>query len=196
MPVKRRVAKRIVGDVDAVFWAYLTDDPELAAEQPDGMSFFFCDWLNAAVGARPQMLDYWQHHGADITEQWAEDRPGTRPRCWWAFTAPRAPATPALPLKRVQTGGSGVPMDYTGQHPGNFPHLVVRFGLPTEWAREPSRGAPAIFESEAAYLLRHGLFLPGEQARLSGAAFKPVVVADGPPTWFLPRRPPDGGACG
>jgi hypothetical protein len=38
-------------------------------------------------------------------------------------------------------------------------------------------GDPPVFESQASYLERHGLFLPGERKRLKKEDFEPEVVA-------------------
>ena len=49
---------------------------------------------------------------------------------------------------------------------------------------EPFRGVaidpadPPVFESQAAYLKRHGLFLRGEERRLPVDAFEPEVVVE------------------
>ena len=40
----------------------------------------------------------------------------------------------------------------------------------------PSPSDSPIFESQAAYLKRHGLFLPGEERRVAKAAFIPEKI--------------------
>ncbi|MGO4564807.1 hypothetical protein AB4Z52_07000 [Rhizobium sp. 2YAF20] len=37
-------------------------------------------------------------------------------------------------------------------------------------------GVPAVYESQAAYLERRGLFLPGERKRISAADLEPEVL--------------------
>jgi hypothetical protein len=48
-------------------------------------------------------------------------------------------------------------------------------GLPMGW-EFLRKEAPPIFESEAAYLKRFGLFMPGEERRLPADAFEPVAL--------------------
>lgn len=55
--------------------------------------------------------------------------------------------------------------------------LHYEFGIPTLWEDAPHDPAkPALFESQAAYLDRHGLFLPGERKRLKAADFEPEAA--------------------
>jgi hypothetical protein len=64
---------------------------------------------------------------------------------------------------------------------------------------------PPRFEGEASYLQRHGLFLPGEAARLTPTAFEPEVLAAGDDDdarrpyiqgKSAPRRPAETGCLG
>ena len=48
-----------------------------------------------------------------------------------------------------------------------------RFGAPLRWERDD---VPRLIEFEAAYLKRHGLFLPGEEKRLEAADFEPEAI--------------------
>jgi hypothetical protein len=102
-------------------------------------------------------------------------RPGTRPSCCWRFDAPEPdliagtdPEMQAFIYQRKRLGGKGTPSvgaslalgvpEYTGWKIclGRTEPVCTRF--------DPND--PPQFESEAAYLERHGLLLPGERRRL------------------------------
>lgn len=57
------------------------------------------------------------------------------------------------------------------------PHWPL--GIPTPWETIDADDPPR-FESQAAYLKRDGLFLPGEEERLTAADFEPEVVDEQP----------------
>jgi hypothetical protein len=116
-----------------------------------------------------------------IVEEWIADHPGTRPTCWWKFEAPGP---------RVRCGGIGTP-----SHERLANVLWLHLGVPRDWINDgilatyvrlgSDLGVPAIdpcnppvFESQATFLDRHGLLLPGERRRLSAADFKPERITD------------------
>lgn len=149
------------------------------------------------------LAEAWAEYGAEIVERWAVDHPGTRPTCWWRFTAPKltpehpivqadALAWPALladlPAPRLRLGGTGTP-DYERLA------IVPEFqrGLPVRWITDDLLrtyeliGSPLdvpaydpldrpVYESEPANLRRLDLLLPGEAARLPADAFDPEAV--------------------
>jgi hypothetical protein len=121
--------------------------------------------------------------GEQIVADWAQDNPGTRPLAWWRFDAPE-------PRKRL--GGIG-----TAEHEVLATALWLIRGIPASWlgawmaenCRQASarRGEvfegvpidpkfPPLYESEAAYLKRLDLLLPGEEKRLDLADFEPEAV--------------------
>jgi hypothetical protein len=135
MPVKRRVAKSRAraDDLSETAWALLTDQPPPDPPEAGGWEVFVLEGPGRGADAwGPTLEDLWAAHGAEITVDWAAERPGTRPSCWWRWTAPRA-------------------------------------ALGTRWGRYE-------FESQASYLRRHSLFLPGEERRLKAADFAPEAV--------------------
>jgi hypothetical protein len=139
MPVRRRPDHQRADRVPKAVRCAMTDQP-----LPDGTTPWLRWYLGKALlgmdaGGRPSevpmpLRDYWREHSAGILADWAEDHAGTRPRCWWTFTAPRDPAG-------CPAGSSVLP------------------------AAPLHRG-----ETEGAYLIRHGLLLPGEMARLEAGA--------------------------
>lgn len=68
-------------------WAFLNDEPYKRG-------FDTLD-LEHGDAARP----LWEQYGDEITKRWIKDHPGTRPSCWWRYTAPKpigfAPPEPA-----------------------------------------------------------------------------------------------------
>ena len=108
------------------------------------------------------MRSLWEQSRDAILAGWIRKRPGTRPTAWWLYDAPRGPgrnrAEPRLQLSGI---GRSFGTDATG--------------MPTGWySADPAE--PPTFESQAAYLDRHALLVPGERRRLRVADFAPVAV--------------------
>jgi hypothetical protein len=101
--------------------------------------------------------ELWAANRDDVLREWIRDYPGTRPYAWWQHDAPE-------PRRRI--GGSGLVR--------NERHA---YGLPTDadW-RVVDPNNPPSFESQAAYLDRHGLLSDAEHRRLTPADFEPVTV--------------------
>ena len=113
----------------------------------------------------------WAQIRDDLIARWAEERPGRRPRAWWRFDAKEM---------RQRLGGKGdaILEALPSQE-------VYHVGIPIRW-RQPGYVGPAgtpvdpkdppIFESEAEYLRRLDLLLPGELERLTPDDFTPEFV--------------------
>jgi hypothetical protein len=159
---------RSEAEIDEVSWRFLCD-----ACTPED----YKDWLTLTLeydekefavvepptGKRTSEL--WAEFGGDVVAWWIKDRPGTRPWCWWKYSAPE-------PRKRV--GGVGT-VD------GN-PEYLPDFRLPRAdafVAVDPSD--PPSFESQAAYLKRLKVLLPGEEKRLTRHDFAPEAIEPKPP---------------
>jgi hypothetical protein len=66
----------------------------------------------------------------------------------------------------------GIPVDWiTGEDLRVWPKLIAEPYDPAD---------PPLFEAQAEYLRRHGMFLPGERRRLRAADFEPEAVPLGP----------------
>lgn len=103
----------------------------------------------------------WREHAGRILAEHVKEAPGTRPARWWTYDAPE-------PRKRL--GGIGTMLsECTAQLP------VLEFGIELYW-RDVDPNDPPGFESEAAYLARLGLLLPGERDRLGPDAFEVEIV--------------------
>jgi hypothetical protein len=117
------------------------------------------------------LRDVWHEHAEAILAHHVKRRPGTRPARWWQFDAPE-------PRRRL--GGTGTPLHECSAYVAPF-----TYGIPDGWRRHGdyfTEGMPIDpddpprFESEAKYLLRLGLLLPGERERLCPRDFWPELV--------------------
>ena len=152
----------------------------------------------------------WAEHGERVVSDYVEQYPGTRPRRWWQYEAPRSPigTYPSryydgkLSEPRKRLGGVGTPM-----HECLSCVPCFEYGLPVIWLTQdlaslyrgtakdihgepifpeyfsrPFDGVaidendPPQYESQAAYLKRHGLFLIGEAKRLSKRDFEQETI--------------------
>ena len=112
----------------------------------------------------------WGRVRDEILAGWIEEWPGSRPLHWWRFES-------SEPRRRV--GGVGQPAHEVSAHVEAY-----EFGLPTMWVQQGDslRGVPIDpedpprFESEATYLERLGLLLPGEFEPLTEADFEPETI--------------------
>ena len=106
-------------------------------------------WFKDATPRRPALVFFmqegelqkaWDARRDDVLAEWAQTNPGTRPAHWWLFDAPEM-------RRRV----SGKPCH---EALANAPAFSL--GI-------PARFDPTDFESQAAFLERHKLLLPGEE---------------------------------
>ena len=134
-------------------------------------------WLRGEpAGAFPyltrNLAEIWAAHAERVVSEHIARWPGSRPRRWWQYSV-REP--------RMRLGGIGDTMPDAGM--AHAPHF--EFGLPTAWRRLGdgfTKGTPVDpadpprFESEASYLLRLGLLLPGEREQLKPMHFRSVRI--------------------
>jgi hypothetical protein len=141
---------------------------------------------------RDELATLWEAHSERILAEHVTNCPGTRPARFWQYEA-------VEPRQRL--GGTGTPAsDVLAYKP------AFRYGLPAVWITQRDvkyyggtavdiHGAPVgdlypsnftgvaidpndppTFESQAAYLKRHGLFLAGEERRLRKANWEAESV--------------------
>jgi hypothetical protein len=133
---------------------WFLDERERAKQlDPAGGWWFFC--------YRGGEQKAWGELREQILGEWIAKHPGTRPRAFWVYDAPRSASDPDEPEQRRQVGGAGRPAC-----------AGSGFGLPLGW-EDFDASNPPVFESEASYLERHGLLSAEEKRR---ADFSPVVV--------------------
>jgi len=109
---------------------------------------------------RPEALRAaWESIAEEICDHWQADFPGTRPPCWWTYSAPEQ--------SRRQLSGGG--------QPAWIEFAMVPFfhcGLPQAWdGFKPDD--PPTFESQASFLQRHGLLAKHEASK---ADFRPEAM--------------------
>ena len=137
----------------------------------DDFELFLLD----SLGDKPysQLRELWDDVGAAVVATFANLNPGKRPKAFWRLEAPEM---------RRRLGGRGAPESDVLACVPTFAR-----GIPTDWDEDGfDRYDPPTFESEATYLRRLKLLLPGELRRLKAADFDPEVVAS-PREDLLPR---------
>jgi hypothetical protein len=152
MPRSRRARRGRLVAVPGVLWRYLADlqDPG-DEEDPAFLDFYF--FHDPAPEA-----ELWAELGAAATAAHARVYPRWRPRLWWRYDVPGAPFP-----ERQQVGGSGWPSAGSNGY-GKYFYCGI----------DPAD--PPMVESQAAFFLRHGLLLPGEQ--VPPEEFEPEVATD------------------
>ena len=185
-------------------WAMLNDLPVPADDGAGGWERFCLNYGGCLT--TPSLQELWAEMGEGIVADWVAECPGTRPSCWWQWSAPRADeyqnVRGGLPLPRQRLGGIGTPKSEV---------LCIvptlHLGLPVSWVSAweadyyngraldihgnrigsdykegdfegvpPDPNDPPRYESEASYLKHHDLLLPGERKRLTARDFQPECV--------------------
>ena len=156
-------------------WNYLCDIPY---EDLDSETKFAIILLEAGDGEA--LREVWGRARGEVLGAWLKDHPGTRPAVFWRFDTPHQPLGThdgcfydgKLPQPRKQISGAGCPAWAVMAHVPAY-----SLGLPTLWAGyEPSN--PPVFESQAAYLRRHGLLAVSEKRILTPADFAATEELD------------------
>lgn len=132
----------------------------------------------AFTGEKETVLSAWEDLREELLPGWILEHPGTRPWGWWKHDAPKAKA-PEIPKwhlsemvePRKQLGGTGAPS--WEKYPAILPYYTR--AIPDSWEGIDPDDPPSV-ESEAAYLRRHKMFLPGEEKRIPVDAFEPEAV--------------------
>jgi hypothetical protein len=177
VPVKRRLPK-------TKLHPEVTPEAALWARDEEGS----CLWPYVTSDEAKRAT--WNFLRDEVVREHVAEWPGTRPIRWWQYDS--SPDEP-----RLRLGGVGT----TWHQYHSRPEVLYR-GRPTEWftadtiagyvrSGSPLRPAavavdpdnPPLFESEASYLKRLGLFLKGEAKRLEPEDFEPEPVV-------IPPRPP------
>jgi hypothetical protein len=149
MPRKYRRSKRRQTASDAwIAWA--------TGEKVEQTDPRFQEWLGFEYfDTDDEIAARWASDGHRVVDAWIADRPGTRPPLWWRHSAPE---------ERRRLSGTGSP----------HANVCRRNGMPRFFI-DVDRDDPPIFESQAAYLDRLGLFCPSERKRLAAKDFEPDV---------------------
>ena len=107
----------------------------------------------------------WQEYGEEITAAWAAEHAGTRPWGWWQFVATEP---------RACLEGD----EFVWKPPLGDWVWKKDFGLPgrPQVRRPGAEPARLLFESQAVYLQRLNLLVPGEAERLTDEDPEPEIV--------------------
>src|ERR1019366_9844751 len=150
-------------------WNYLCDIPY---KDLDSETKFAIILLEAGDGEG--LREVWNRARGECLGAWLKDHSGTRPAVWWRFDAPRLPfgTWPGcfwdgrLQEPRKQISGAGCDASAISAYMPTF-----ELGLPSCWAAF-EEADPPVFESQAAYLRRHGLLTPHEVRVLTAADYE------------------------
>jgi hypothetical protein len=151
MPRSRRARRGRLVEVQAVVWRHLCGLPEPGDEHDPALEEleFFGD---------PAPEDaLWAELGAAATVEHARVYPGCRPALWWRFDAPE-------PERRKVSGS------------GRETVLTLSHGLVVYWKAD--QDDPPLVESEADYLARLGLLLPGERPPPEAFGPEPALLME------------------
>lgn len=151
MPTTRRRRSRgLVPGLSEYQRSYLLDQTSEPPHRDDVEAvgwYFFEKHLD---GMPCSAAALWLANEPALLAEFTGASPGLRPSIWWRTRAPE-------PRRRL--GGLGSPIGRD-----------LDCGVPAHW-----RGV-ATFESQATYLRRHGLLLPGEARRLRPRDFEPERI--------------------
>lgn len=167
MPTKRTRATRKQKGVSQAALAYLLDDSAATISGVDGFTLW-C-YRNGMPGfdGEPTPDELWRDHGPEFLPEYIKNHPCRRPRAWWHWSAPRQADQGSgwfwegtLPEPRKKLKGKGE------LHQGYVPYF--EYGIAEHWDRESlDSNDPLFFESQASYLLRHGLLSEEEKKYLA-----------------------------
>jgi hypothetical protein len=183
MATRRKPTKERRPEMKPEIWAWLCDENEAErdAQGTFSLEIFLLDgqWVHHHGDESDELLKLWREVEPDVLDYFIANHPGQRPRLWWRYSAPRIPVgiwdvvadsylDGKLPEPRLQVSGAGgAPWDMGFAHAPWF-----ECGLPQLWEDFDPKDAPR-FESQANYLRRHGLLMPGEEKSLKPEDFEP-----------------------
>jgi len=157
MPTKRtRVTRnRRHANISELAWRFLND--ESTPEDYATWEFYMLQYNHFDHSRGYTGEDIWELYADEIVASWIKEKLGTRPKCWWRYSAPRKAQQghrkhmfPLIETRRMLSG----PATIEDRTPAKD------YGIP-QFHDESER-----IESQAAYLKRHGLLTPDETRRL------------------------------
>jgi hypothetical protein len=181
MPTNRKRIGRRIHNVKEYELAFLRDDPQTLPGWA-GFSLSCARQNERGLDGERKPVDLWREHKNEFLPEFIRKHPGRRPVAWWLYDAPRwdrkfdAWFDGTLMEPRRQVGGAGA----TPWDSGLAVVPWFSYGLPNSWEGYDAADPPR-FESQAAYLQRHGLLTEAERKVLlkMPELFEPETV-----TWF------------
>jgi hypothetical protein len=193
MPTTRRRRRQVLREPLSPALRHWLETGELGDPETAGFLEMF---TLTHRGQRAALVRWWRASCDEIVRDWIAAHPGTRPHGWWEFDSPEP--------QRCRLGGIGTPAHECLAHAPLFRFglplaWVDRFSaeyytgrardihgnrIGTAYANraEPFQGRaidpqdPPRYESEAAFLDRHGLLSAAERMALPADALKPEVI--------------------
>lgn len=193
MPVKRRKSKQKAAlSPGATRWLRGEHHEDIEEIDPEEIVWYLFE-------SDDELAQTWRENADWVLAEWIAENPGTRPEHWWRYDAPRDTSTGRywdgeFPEPRIRLGGTGqIAWELLAIKP------MWPFGIPGGWITQDDvriyrdglkyrpgdpdwpgvavdPNDPPIFESEATYLDRHGLFLPGEKRRIPPDGWEPEAI--------------------
>ena len=165
---RRSLETRPKLEISDAAWAFLNDQAT-PSDTESTFEIFMLDNPNDTA-----LRELWDRARGEVLARWVKDHPGTRPAVWWRLDAPRQLlGTHAgcffdgkFQQPRKQLGGAGCDASAISAYMPSY-----KSGLPKCWAGR-EEGDPPVFESQAAYLRRHGLLTPHEVRVLTAADYE------------------------
>jgi hypothetical protein len=166
MPRKPRRNHQTKYRLNATEIAYLSDD-QAVSDEHNFTLWCYRHGLESFDGdLKPDQL--WKKYRDDFLAAFIEKYPCRRPLAWWQWDGPRKDTGSGwfyepLPIPRERVGGKGQAAWDAGLD------IVPDFtyGLPDTYMwQDYDENDPPIFESQASYLLKHGLLSPAEKRHL------------------------------
>jgi hypothetical protein len=129
----------------------------LEGKHPERDAEGFSDWVvlhfvDRGAGARK----LWAQHRKQLLSEWIQTAPGTRPWAFWEFDLPED-----AERRKVRGSGEESAAYYGAGYRGYF---------------DADPADPPRVESDAAFLRRLKLLLPGEEKRIPRRAFQPEAL--------------------
>jgi hypothetical protein len=184
---KPRIRKVLVPKVNRALQAFLADEPYRPDDDP-AWDPFDRDDLRARKAV--------QKYGRAALAEFIARKPGCRPQWWWRQLT-GDPDLDAPERMRRRLGGVDAAHHSSETGGERYANEQDAYGVPLVWVTRENLAwsgngwwnrnlpgpaidpkDPPMFESQPAFLDRHGLFLPGERARLREGDFAPVSVLD------------------
>lgn len=180
------VSRKSKPEFSRVEQLWLSDGELAAGDEPlDLMEDNVLTWLHTGQnGYGDKARELIAKHGDAALAAFTAEYPGQRPGWWWKHRAPE-------PMRqRVGVGGTGTARHWheTGVRHANqqdaygVPLVWVTLENAAWWGTPPGPPVdpndPPLYESQAAYLRRHGLLSDAEIAILGDDDFAPEVFGD------------------